>query len=519
MPEVIIAGAGPVGLFLASELAVTGVSVLILEREDEPSRLWSLPTGLRGLNAGSAEAFYRRGMLELLLEASHVEAARVGAPPDATEAPPPRDLSHFAGMGLDSANIDLATLPRRLPSPAMEGFMTSMEAVVNVLSQRAMQTGVEIIRGAAVSGLSQDDDGVTVTAGDTDYRAEWLVGCDGGRSAVRRLGGFEFVGTEPLFTGYVAQVSLDHDDGLRPGFQLTPTGMYLKTPWKGHLGMMDFDGGAFDRSSELTADHIQAVLRRISGTDASVSEVNAATTFTDRSMQATEYRNGRVLLAGDAAHIHSPLGGQGLNLGIGDAMNLGWKLASTVRGVAFDDLLDSYSRERIPIGAAVLDWSRAQVATMQPGPNAPALQGLMHQLMSTPDGATLVYQRTSGLGNRYDLGDSRPLVGRSAPDFHFRDGLRLGELLREGKSVVLEFDADGSLSPTVDRWAGAVSYHAGPAYDDLGLDAAMVRPDGVVAWVAERGDLDQRSLKSAITRWHARAAVARGSAAGDEAAI
>ncbi|GAA3150373.1 hypothetical protein GCM10020001_087480 [Nonomuraea salmonea] len=155
------------------------------------------------------------------------------------------------------------------------------------------------------------------------------------------------------------------------GFNLTETGMFLRTPLEGHLGMMDFDGGTFDRSKPLTREHLQSVLRRVSGTDVTLDEVHLASSFTDRAMQVTTYRNGRVLLAGDAAHIHSPLGGQGLNLGIGDAMNLGWKLAATLHGTAPEGLLDTYTTERHPIGAAILDWSRAQVATMDPGPNAP----------------------------------------------------------------------------------------------------------------------------------------------------
>ena len=168
--------------------------------------------------------------------------------------------------------------------------------------------------------------------GEDEYAARWVVGCDGGRSTVRGLAGFDFVGTEPQFTGYVVLATIADPEKLRPGFNLTPTGMYIRMPAEGHIGMMDFDGGAFDRSQQPTRDHLQAVLRRVSGTDVTLSDVNLASSFTDRAMQTTTYRQGRVLLAGDAAHIHSPLGGQGLNTGLGDAMNLGWKLAATVQG-------------------------------------------------------------------------------------------------------------------------------------------------------------------------------------------
>ncbi|MEV5658080.1 FAD-dependent oxidoreductase [Streptomyces sp. NPDC052291] len=501
MHDVIVAGAGPVGLFIANELALSGCSVLVLERDQDPHPpLKELPLGLRGLNAGSAETFYRRGLLEAAMKASGADPQRVGADPEAVEAPDPRELSHFAGMTLDVADIDTAGLPFRLPSPAMEGFMTSLDAVTTVLTERASALGVEIIRGAPVTAVSQDDSSVAVTADGQRHRARYLVGCDGGRSAVRRLAGFDFVGTDPLFTGYVAQVAFADPGQLPMGFNLTESGMFLRTPLEGHLGMMDFDGGTFDRSKPLTREHLQTVLRRVSGTDVSLDEVHLASSFTDRAMQATTYRNGRVLLAGDAAHIHSPLGGQGLNLGIGDAMNLGWKLAATLHGTAPEGLLDTYTGERHPIGAAILDWSRAQVATMDPGPNAPALRRLVHDLMRTTDGTTHVYRRTSGLFHHYDLGDSSPLVGRSAPDFCFEDGTRLGELLQAGLGVTLDFTDDRILRGAAQKWQGRIRYAAGSVRNSLGLAALLVRPDGVVAWGSEHPS-DLAEFEAAAARW------------------
>ncbi|WP_432970712.1 FAD-dependent monooxygenase [Dactylosporangium sp. CA-233914] len=501
MHDVIIAGAGPVGLFLANELALSGCSVLILERDQESSSSWkALPLGLRGLTAGSAEAFYRRGLLEAMAKASGVDPQNVGADPEAIEPPAPRGLSHFAGITLDAADIDAAALPFRLPSPAMEGFMTSLEAVGSVLSERAAALGVQIVRGAPVTAVTQDDEAVGVTAGGKEYRAHWLVGCDGGRSAVRELAGFDFVGTDPLFTGYVAQVTFADPRQLPLGFNLTLTGMYLRTPLEGHLGMMDFDGGTFDRSQPLTRDHLQTVLRRICGTDVTLNEVHLASSFTDRAMQVTTYRQGRVLLAGDAAHIHSPLGGQGLNLGIGDAVNLGWKLAATVHGYAPDGLLDSYTSERHPVGASVLDWSRAQVATMKPGPNAPALRQLVRDLMSTPDGTTHVYRKTSGLFNRYDLGSQQPLVGRSAPDFRFGDGTRLGDLMHQGQGVVLDFSTDRALQGAAQWWEGRIRYASGSVRNDLGLGAVLIRPDGVVAWASEHTP-DRDAFEKVAVHW------------------
>lgn len=503
MHDVVIPGGGPVGLFLPGELALAGCSVLVLERDDEPRSPWkALPLGLRGLSAGSAETFHRRGLLDAVIGASRADATKVGAAPDAVEAPAPRDVSHFAGMGLDAEDIDVASLPFRLPSPAMEGFMTSLEALGTVLAEHAACLGVHVARGAAVTAVAQDDDSVVVTAGGQEYRARWLVGCDGGRSTVRRLAGFDFVGTEPLFTGYVAEVDFaDPDPAKLPfGFNLTANGMYLRTPFEGHLGMMDFDGGAFDRSRPLTREHLQDVLRRITGTDVALNGVHRASSFTDRAMQVTDYRAGRVLLAGDAAHIHSPLGGQGLNLGIGDAVNLGWKLAATVHGTAPEDLLDTYTDERHPVGASVLDWSRAQVATMKPGPNAAALRQLVHDLMSTPSGTTHVYRNTTGLYDRYDLGSDHPLVGCTAPDFRYEDGTSLGKLLRRGQGVVLDFSNDHALRPAAQDWKGRIAYAPGSPRDGLGFSALLIRPDGVVAWAGEHAP-DRVTFERAAARW------------------
>lgn len=501
MHDVVIAGGGPVGLFTATELALGGCSVLVLERDEEATSQWkALPLGLRGLSAGSAETFYRRGLLEAAVSASGAHGAEIGAAPDAVEAPEPRDVSHFAGMGLNAVDTDVSALPFRLPSPAMEGFMTSLEAVSTVMTERATALGVDILRGTPVTGVTQDEKCVTVTARGQEHQARYLVGCDGGRSTVRGLAGFDFVGTDPLFTGYVAEVTFADPGQLSLGFDLTPNGMYLRTPFEGHLGMMDFDGGAFDRSQPLTREHLQEVLRRITGTDVTLTDVHLASSFTDRAMQATTYRKGRVLLAGDAAHIHSPLGGQGLDLGIGDAANLGWKLAATVRGTTAEGLLDTYTTERHPVGAAVVDWSRAQVATMEPGPNAPALRQLVHELLSTTDGTTLAHRRTTGLFNRYDLGSAHPLVGSTAPDFHFEDGTRLDDLLRRGRGVLLDFRADHALRRAAKNWDGHVQYAAGPARNDLGRAAVLVRPDGVVAWGSGES-LDPGTFERAAARW------------------
>ena len=198
--------------------------------------------------------------------------------------------------------------------------------------------------------------------------------------------------------------------------------------------------------------------------------LNVASTWTDRSKQATTYRKGRVLLAGDAAHIHSPLGGQGLNLGLGDAMNLGWKLAATIRGDAPDGLLDSYTTERHPVGARILDWTRAQVALMRP--SSRALGAIVRDLIDTRDGATYFAERVWGVSLRYDLGDEHPLVGRSCPDFELEDGTRLGTLLRDGNGLLLDFGRQASLQALDGLWGDHVRYVASDAKDRLGLTRA-----------------------------------------------
>ncbi|MGW8728025.1 FAD-dependent monooxygenase [Streptomyces sp. NPDC055808] len=500
MHDVVIVGAGPVGLFLACELGLAGCSVLVLEKESEPDSPWRTePLGIRGLFGFSAGAFYRRGLLDELMSASFVLDGP-GTPTSSDGSSQPRMVGHFAGMVLDPAKVDTAALPFRLPGPAPDFTMISLQAVESLLSERAAELGVDIRRGVTVDAVTQDDDHVVVSSGEAGFEARWAVGCDGGRSAVRRLAGFEFAGTETEFTGYTVIGTLADPEKLRPGINLTPTGMYIRMAIDGHLAMMDFDGGAFDRTRRPTREHLQAVLRRVSGADVTLSDVRLASTFTDRAKQATTYRRGRVLLAGDAAHIHSPLGGQGLNTGMGDAVNLGWKLAATARGHAPDGLLDTYGQERRPVGAQVLDWSRAQVSIMRPDRHGQAIQGVVRDLLGTRDGTTYVFEKVSGSSIRYDLGDAHPLVGRNAPNFRLGEGTCLGELMRDGLGVVLDFSSDRRLSGPAAGWRNRLRYAAGTPADDLGLGALLVRPDGTVAWAGDHG-FAAAGFESAASRW------------------
>ena len=499
----IIAGAGPVGLFLACELRLAKLSVLVLEELEDPhSALKRLPFGMRALWGPSIEAFYRRGLLERIASQPRAGDRAAGQPrPGSMASGSERrgPAGHFAGIQFDYSNIDSARWTYRLPGPGDIQLGAEMEHLERVLAAHALSVGVEIRRGHGVEGHETSNDEITVRTGGALVRGRFLVGCDGGRSTVRKQGGFELVGTEPEFTGYSVQVEITDPSILPLGRHYTPTGIY--TQWQpGVIAMADFDGGASHRVQPITRERVQAVLRRVSCTDVTLSALTIASTWTDRSKQATTYRKGRVLLAGDAAHIHSPLGGQGLNLGLGDAMNLGWKLAATIRGDAPEGLLDSYTTERHPVGARILDWTRAQVALMRP--SSRALQAVLRDLIATRDGATYFAERVWGVSLRYDLGEEHSLVGRSCPDFEFEDGTRPGTRLQDGSGLLLDFGRPASLQSLDGLWGDQVRYVPTGAKDRLGLHALLVRPDGFVAWASDTTPSPER-VTGAAARWFA----------------
>ena len=499
--DVIIAGAGPVGLFLACELALAQCAVLVLEKAAQPhSPFKQLPFGIRGLNAPSIEALDRRGLLQELgvpKRLQHPQAALAAGP-----VPKPQAGGHFAGIQFNSESIDSAQWPHRLPSSTAVQLVAELEELETVLARRAAALGVAIRRGLGITAVQQTTDGVVVQAGNQSFAGKWLVGCDGGRSVVRKLAGFDFEGTEPAFTGYTAQVDLADPEKLKPGRHVTPTGMYMQAQ-PGYLILQDFDGGAFRESDQpVTREHVQALLRRISGTDVTINTLHLATTWTDRARQATTYCRGRILLAGDAAHIHSPLGGQGLNLGLGDALNLGWKLAAAIQDRAPAGLLDSYTTERHPLGAQVLDWSRAQVAIMDPSPQARALHAIIRDLMATRDGATYFAGRVWGIATHYELAGRHPLTGHSVPNFELEDGPTMGELLRTGQGILLDFDGNATLKTLANTYGAQLQYVSGRAKEPLGLRAVLIRPDGYVAWAASQDqELDSSDLREATARW------------------
>jgi len=484
--DVVVAGAGPVGLLVASELALRGVRVLVVERLTEPD----LTIKAGSINVPTAEALDRRGLLPTLRAAREAMLERVGF----AGAQRPRLAGHFGGIWISADDLEPSFAADRGEAATLQ--MVGQADLERMLFEHATALGAEVRRGVALTSFEQNQDGVRVELGDESIECGWLVGCDGGRSLVRKLAGFEFPGTDPIITGRQAIVEMTGAEGLRKGWNITDTGLYVSGPFPGRVLTVEFDGPPVDRDAPITAAELQASIRRTSGVDVTVERVVTATRFTDNARQATSYRQGRVLLAGDAAHVHSPFGGQGLNLGVGDAMNLGWKLAAEIQGWAPAGLLDSYTQERHPIGAWVLEWTRAQIAIMKPEPYSRALRAVLGDLARTEDGATYLAGSIGGLRQRYDLGSDDPRVGRSAPEIVLADGTRLADHLHGGAGVLI-LSGDGD--PLLDAAEAAPDRLAVVAGDG---PAMLVRPDGIVAWVAGDGDLEE-----ALGRWFGRVTV------------
>ena len=491
--DVLVAGAGPVGLMLAAELRLAGTRVLVVEQRTE------LDTAIKAgaINTASVEAFERRGLLPALRAAQAAQGAP-GAGGEQRRAP---SVGHFGGIQVPAAPVDEDDPALRGRGAAGWYLQVPQAEVERILGERVAELGVEVRRGAEVAGFDAGEAGVTVhLRGGGDVRAAWLVGCDGGRSLVRRHAGFEFPGTDPLITGRQAVATVAGADGLGRGWQHTPTGVYVYGPMPGRIRTVELNGPPADREAPVTAAEMEASLRRVSGADVRVTEVTSGTRYTDNARQATTYRRGRVLLCGDAAHVHSPFSGQGLNLGLGDAVNLGWKLAATVQGRAPEGLLDTYTGERHPIGAWVLDWTRAQVAVMRGDAYSRALRGVVTDFLGTRDGATYYVQRISGLWQRYDLGNGHPLVGATMPDLRLDDGARLSGHAHDGRALLVDLAADDQLAALAAPCAGRLKLVRGRS-DGAGLSGMLVRPDGVVAWASASGATDPAGLQAALTRW------------------
>ncbi len=301
-------------------------------------------------------------------------------------------------MVLDPGLVDWAD-PDLAAHTAVAGARTvPQRELEELLADHVARLGVPVRRGVEVTALEDTGDGVLVATTAGPVRTGWLVGCDGGRSTVRRLAGIAFPGTDPELTGHLAVVDIADPEKLADGWTWSARGAYRCGPQPGRVATVEFGRAPADRTEPVTLDELQAVLRRVSGTDVTLTALRgAATRWSDNARQAAAYRSGRVLLAGDAAHVHSPFGGQGLNLGVGDAMNLGWKLGAVVAGWAPEGLLDTYDAERRPLGAWVLDWTRAQSGAMRGDAASAALRQVLADLLGTRDGATHAVKQISGV--------------------------------------------------------------------------------------------------------------------------
>ncbi|MBU8898485.1 FAD-dependent monooxygenase [Corallococcus sp. M34] len=494
--DVVVVGAGPTGLLLASELALGGASVGVLER------LESMDPTIKAGSVGvlAAEALERRGLGPALDEAERQmgEAVAKMVQQSGAQASPlaqgwKKIGGHFGGLFL----ID----PTRQREPERRFRGVNQLGLEMMLGALAQARGVPVRRGQEVLGFTQDEAGVSVEVrsaeGTQTLRCAWLVGCDGGRSAVRKQAGFDFPGTEPTLTGHQAVVEVDHPEKLLPlGWRRTPVGMMAYGPTPGRVFLLEFDGPPADRNAPVTREEIERSLRRVSGTDVCVTAVKTATRFTDNTRLVTEYRRGRVLLAGDAAHVHSPFGGQGLNLGVMDAMNLGWKLAAAVRGNAPEGLLDSYTAERHPVAERVLENTRAQAALMRPDPQTTALRAIISGVMETDEGNRFFGEMMSGVTGRYALGSDHPLVGRQTTNrvATVDSGeVHLHALMGEGEGVLLDA-GDGAASRLASAWAPRVR-----TVRVQGETSRLLRPDGCIAWATD--DRELTGLRESLSRW------------------
>ncbi|GAA2760243.1 FAD-dependent monooxygenase [Actinopolymorpha rutila] len=503
--DVLVAGGGPVGLMLACELRLHGADVLVLERLTEPDA--TIKAG--SVNVPTLEAFRRRDLLApierfqagMLASVAQMWAEPGKPAPDVTVVRERMRTvgGHFGGLfKLDPTRLDADDPDLDITDGNPLAVMPQIE-VERLLADRAAELGVEVRRGVAVTEVDRDDDGVSVRCGGAEViRARYLVGCDGGRSIVRRQTGFDFPGTDPCITGHQAMVTIDHPERLSKGWTRTEIGTYVHGPMPGRILTVEYDGPPTGRDLPVTREELETSLRKVSGQDVRITAVESATRFTDNARQVTAYRKGRVLLAGDAAHVHSPFGGQGLNLGIGDAVNLGWKLAAVVRGRADVDLLDTYTTERHPIAARVLEITRAQVALMRPGPHTTALRDVMSDLMDTHEGNACFVKLIGGFAQRYDLGGDHPLVGRLMPLLRLADGTTLADHFHDGGFVLLDLSGADQLrafATGTDQCVKVVTSKA----ESSGLSGLLVRPDGYVAWGREDGTAE--GLPEALSRW------------------
>ncbi|HVI59890.1 MAG TPA: FAD-dependent monooxygenase [Luteimonas sp.] len=487
---VVIAGGGPTGLMLAGELALAGVDVAIVERRASQEVIGSRAGGL---HARTLEVLDQRGIAERFIAEGQVAQA----------------------AGFASAKLDLGDFPTR--HPYVLGLW--QKHIERILAGWVDELPVAFHREREVTGFVQDDDGVGVALSDgTTLRAGYLVGCDGGRSVVRKAAGIAFPGFEPTMSNLIAEVEMREQPPLGVHRTALGTHGFGKLEYEIRDGEIIYkDGGPIrvmvperevGATGEPTLADLSAALVDACGTDYGVHSPTSISRFTDMARQAAAYRDRRVLLAGDAAHVHSPVGGQGLNTGVQDAVNLGWKLAQVAKGISPDALLDSYHAERHPVGARVLRDTLAQVALFRTDDRTDALRDIVGELLAMDEPRRQFAARMSGLDIRYDLGEGHPLLGRRMPDLDLvtaEGPLRVYALLHEARPVLINFRQAGGfdIAPWADRVRCVEAGHVGdwelPVIGTIAAPAAvLVRPDGHVAWVGEVGE---PGLPDALAAW------------------
>jgi 2-polyprenyl-6-methoxyphenol hydroxylase-like FAD-dependent oxidoreductase len=480
--SVVIAGGGPTGLMLAGELALAGIDVAIVERRASQDLAG---TRAGGLHARTIEVLDQRGIADRFLAEGRI--AQVGS---------------FGGIHLDISDF---------PTRHNYGLALRQSHIERLLAAWVDELDVPIFRGREVAGFAQDDAGVDVVLSDgRSLRAKYLVGCDGGRSLIRKKAGIDFPGWDASVSYLIAEfeVTTEPESGIRRDDR----GVHgIGRMEDGKRVRMVSVEPQVRKGDEPTLDELREALIAVYGTDYGVHDVTFLSRFTDTTRQAASYRERRVLLAGDAAHVHSPASGQGLNIGVQDAVNLGWKLAQVVKGASPESLLDTYQGERHPIGARVLRSTMAQTALQRGDERTNALRENLTELLKMDEPRKRYAAMVSGLDVCYDLGAGHPLLGRRMPDLDLVTAggpRRMFTLLHAGRPVLLDLGEPGDLdvrvaAPWADRMQRVDARYAGtwelPALGTVAAPAAaLVRPDGHVAWVGDGTDL---GLRDALTTW------------------